>query len=180
MTDTTRPQLTCGTERIKWVRGMTDLERFSATGWDVDDEGCWIWRGQVHGRRAKFATVLGNRNAARVLWETLNGTVPNGHEVRHKCDQPACINPDHLELGTREENLEDSRRRGRKPALGPDQVARARGLFDTGLINTAELARCFNVGIEVIRDVLERTGAYRDEVPAVSVYEGPMWLVRNA
>ncbi len=53
------------------------------------------------------------RPAHRAVWELFNGPVPEGLIVRHKCDNPRCCNPDHLELGTQKDNVQDCRDRGR-------------------------------------------------------------------
>ncbi len=56
-----------------------------------------------------------NRHAAghRIAYTIAKGEIPDGMLVRHKCDNSKCINPDHLELGTHEENMKDRNERGR-------------------------------------------------------------------
>lgn len=167
MHKSTHPELVCGPERRSTKRGMTNVERFCTIGWDVDDAGCWIWRGELYKGRARIALASGSVKVARMIWEELYGPIePKELHVRHKCDQAACVNPDHLELGTAEQNREDARSRGRRPALSPDRARRARELFESGLMTQAELARAFNVTVWVMRDVLDKRGAYRDKITA--------------
>lgn len=63
--------------------------------------GCWPWLGHIDGRG--YAR-LGARQAYRVAYELEHGPIPLGMTVDHLCYQPACVNPEHLRLLTREDN----------------------------------------------------------------------------
>ena len=88
---------------------------------------CWEWkRGRTS--RGYGEVYLGSRKqyTHRVAWETTNGTIPDGLEVRHViCDNPPCCNPAHLAPGTHTDNMQDAARRGRNGVhTHPDRVAR--------------------------------------------------------
>ena len=72
----------------------------------IDGSPCWIWQGYC--RRYGVIGFDGfNYQVHRLAWVNVNGPVPNGLEVRHRCDTPACIRLDHLELGTHAQNMQD-------------------------------------------------------------------------
>ncbi len=84
---------------------------------DVNAEtGCWIWTGclDVHGYGSTRDPVLQKTMLAhRLSWLAYRGEIPGQLNVLHKCDVPACVNPDHLFIGTQADNIEDMTRKGR-------------------------------------------------------------------
>lgn len=85
----------------------------------VSPSGCWEWQrsrnNMGYGRIAKGRNML---LAHRVAFEEFNGPIPDGLVVRHKCDNPSCCNPEHLEIGSMSDNQQDCLRRGRRSDIG--------------------------------------------------------------
>jgi hypothetical protein len=63
--------------------------------------------------------------ASRVSWQIHCGEIPAGLQVLHKCDNPRCVRPDHLFLGTIADNVHDMLAKGRNPVLGNSEAGRA-------------------------------------------------------
>lgn len=97
---------------------------------------CWAWTGSTdeHGY-GRISLYVGSSplKAHRLSYEMRNGPIPEGMVIRHKCDNPNCVNPDHLEIGTQKDNARDMVERGRfnekviqnlkrEPALTAKQV----------------------------------------------------------
>ena len=71
----------------------------------IDD--CWNWKGTKEGRYGFFQYNYYTRSAHIAVYEYCFGKVPEGLIVRHKCDNTRCVNPRHLETGTKKDNRRD-------------------------------------------------------------------------
>jgi len=75
---------------------------------------CWIWIAAKDGRGYGFFTYHGKQiRSHRVSWIFKYGDIPDNLHVLHHCDNPSCVNPDHLFLGTRKDNMQDMIRKKR-------------------------------------------------------------------
>lgn len=96
-----------------------------------DPDGCWNWIGAISKTGGGYGVISGklfgvryvppgqNILAHRVSWIMANGPIPDSPEyhgtvVMHKCDNPRCVNPTHLELGTQKLNVQDMDKKGRR------------------------------------------------------------------
>lgn len=92
----------------------TTLERFEAKFEPCPVTGCWLWNACNNTKGYGFFRHVGkNLYAHRFAYELYIGPVPDGMHVLHTCDAPWCVNPDHLFLGTRSDNMQDMIRKGR-------------------------------------------------------------------
>lgn len=126
--------------------------------------GCWWWAASYGSVGYGQFCVRGTKpkGAHRVAWLLTNGPIPAGVFVCHSCDQRACVNPDHLWLGTSAENSADMARKGRcgvkdsrgvknsNAKLTPRQVRIVRRLHALGRLNQTWVAARFGVGPSAI------------------------------
>ncbi len=126
---------------------------------------CWVWHG------AKTPKGYGNFGGGtkgarwtvychRVSWEYHNGPIPEGLCVLHRCDNPPCVNPEHLFLGTKAENNADCWLKGRynqgenrwSAKLKEIEIPAIRALLALGF-STVRVGRLFNVSDATIGQV---------------------------
>lgn len=90
--------------------------------------GCWLWLGTIKGGYGNVAFCGRTMRTHRLAYELTHGPIPSGLCVCHRCDTPSCCNPDHLFLGTPNDNNQDKIRKGRDviPWLSDDTSDRTR------------------------------------------------------
>lgn len=134
---------------------FTPLKERLLTKIKIDPEtGCWNWTGCKN--RGGYGTInIDNRStlAHRASYATYRGPVSRRIKVLHRCDNPECINPDHLFLGTQKENVADKVAKGRQARfkLTADDISAiraARGTFQR------QLARQYGVTQALISRIL--------------------------
>lgn len=96
--------------------------------WTEPNTGCWLWAGTVNRKGYGIARHDGKpRLAHRVAYAQHHGPIPAGMFVCHRCDQPCCVNPDHLYAGTPKQNTADMFRRNRVQRKGKKRPNATRG-----------------------------------------------------
>lgn len=73
-------------------------------------DACWEWQGW---REANGYGRFGQRKPHRLMYEAIHGSIPSGLFVCHRCDNPPCVNPAHLFVGSRQDNSDDMVAKGR-------------------------------------------------------------------
>lgn len=130
--------------------------------WDntmpIPECGCLLWTRKINPNgygalRFKGKQVL----AHRIAWELINGDVPNGNQILHRCDVKSCINPYHLFLGSQQDNMNDMKKKGRstrgkrffEPKLTDSDVSFIRFSKATCF----ELAKIFGISFQHVSDI---------------------------
>jgi hypothetical protein len=91
------------------------IEQFQALTYPEPNSGCFLFAGPTNGKDYGRVWFRGRRDYAhRVSWMLFRGDeITRGLYVCHRCDTPACVNPDHLFLGTCRDNVRDCIAKGR-------------------------------------------------------------------
>lgn len=165
---------TCG-------HGGTTVERFweyvckDGTQKSYVDSYCWQWTSVIaQNGYGRFWVNDKSVPAHHFSYELHYGPIPNGLFVLHHCDNPSCVNPDHLFVGTIADNVHDMISKGRNvPTRGqrsssckltPDKVRKIRVSCVSGNYQQKQIAEMFGVSQETICDIVHRrTWAWLDD-----------------
>ena len=93
----------------------TVKDRFDTKYETCSKTGCWNWTaGRFHSGYGYFGVAeWKEKRAHRVSYRLHHGEIPEGKVICHTCDNPGCVNPEHLWLGTQKENMQDAKQKGR-------------------------------------------------------------------
>lgn len=132
------------------------------------ETGCWEWQGaRVRGYGTLSLGDGKSKLAHRRAYEVWIAPIADGLYCLHKCDNPPCINPEHLFLGDQSKNMQDAQNKGRMRVKGPkpeprrvlklnrESVEEIRRLCASG-VTQAEAARRFGIGQPTVWQVVHR------------------------
>jgi hypothetical protein len=128
---------------------------------------CLVWNKDLH--KDGYGQLTYHRKyylSHRLSWILTFGDIPKGLYVLHKCDNPPCINPNHLYLGTQQDNVNDMYSKHRDnnlfgskhgmALLTEDQVREILKLYDTGTIQIKQLAERYGISKTGIYHIVHR------------------------
>lgn len=124
---------------------------------------CWVWVGVRHGKG--YGQITMGRTtvkAHRVSYEIHHGSIPDGLQVMHACDNPPCVNPDHLSVGSNRDNMRQRAERGRtarefqipQTKLSDAEVCAIRTKYSLGGTTHRRLAIEFGVSHPTITNII--------------------------
>ena len=129
---------------------------------DLHEDRCWLTTG--HHDKDGYSKVWIQPtyvSSHRVMWEVFNGEpLPSGLVIRHKCDNPSCVNPHHLEIGTQRQNQQDKVDRGNSLKGSKHHNSKLNEL------QVREIKRRINDG-ERLCDICEDYGVSRDTISKI-------------
>jgi predicted XRE-type DNA-binding protein len=130
------------------------------------EDECWLWSGHILKNYGKFFINGYMLSSHRVVYELVNGKIPDGMLVCHTCDIPLCHNPNHLFLGTHKDNTFDMIKKGRQNTpkgenaglskLKESDIINIRSLYATGLYFQKEIAELFKVDSTAISRIVNK------------------------
>lgn len=126
------------------------------------ETGCLFWTGYAYRGRGFFSVNGKPEMAHRVSYRLAKGEIPDGQCIRHTCDTPICVNPDHLLLGTHRDNMTDMKERNRRKGKVATQGSR-HGCAKL----TDEQAREVLASIETRNQLAQRLGVSPSTIKAI-------------
>ena len=128
----------------------------------IDKNGCWNCISHFKNKKGYPHITINNKSTrlSRYMYESYRGEIPEGKIIMHLCDNPSCINPDHLKIGTHTENIKDRDNKGRaiKGEKCHNSKLKEKDIREIRIstLSTKELSIKFNVSDSNIRDIRNR------------------------
>lgn len=150
-------------DKLKHKRNRSIEDRFKSK-YEINESGCWLWTDCLNQHGYGIIRVdKRNKIASRLSYELIHGPIQSNMLVCHKCDNPACVNPDHLFIGTHKDNTTDMVIKGRvhlgernhRSKLTNKDVLYIRSASSKGE-TTVTLGKQFNVTRHLIGDIVRR------------------------
>lgn len=158
---------------MNWLKGKIRTGPYARMEWGEkfwlfvgrgSGDACWEWQGKrfPNGYGCFLVSTVG-KLAHRVSYEIHTGHPPGDLKVCHQCDNPSCVNPNHLFLGTTMENIHDAIQKGRKAVLRgekssvskltKEQVIEIRRLYNVDGLPAPEISARFNISTQSISGI---------------------------
>jgi hypothetical protein len=143
-----------------------DLSQFWSRVQPGEAAECWLWRGSldVYGYGIYSDGRAGTRKAHRIVWQLTHGVVLSSDELLcHHCDNPVCVNPAHLFIGTHKDNMRDkvakgrcnqARERNNYAKLDPELVRQIREAVAAGGTTQCAVAQRFGISESLVSVVV--------------------------
>jgi hypothetical protein len=138
------------------------MDRFNLSYEIVTESGCWIWMRSLDKDGYGIHYYKGNKvSAHRKSYQLFNGEIPEKYLVCHKCDNPSCVNPNHLFIGTCKDNAQDALKKKRNYIGSKNSKAIINELnvieIRNSKLSNKELANKFCVSVYVIKYAKKKT-----------------------
>lgn len=140
---------------------------------EPNENGCILWNGSLSTKKGLnecgYGIIWNGRRyerAHRYSYEIHYGLIPEGMYILHKCDIPHCVAPNHLFVGTHQDNMKDRSKKnrcnitkGEKSYLAKftnEEAIKIREIYKNGGISTRQLAKLFDVSQPCINNIIHR------------------------
>lgn len=147
------------TYKYEYIISPEFLRRFW-TNVDIpeEDNDCWLWTGfKNKNGYGKIYLIAEKEYVHRIAYVIQYKDIPHGIKVLHKCDNPLCVNPNHLFLGTQQDNLKDMREKGR----GKDYIFTDEAILDIrnqGILGVPQrvIAAEYNISQRLVNKIINK------------------------